>query len=469
MSTNRNKKNGFQGPLRVCAANPRYFSDESGRPVYLTGTHTWGNFKNMGKQDPPPEFDYEAYLDLLADWNHNFIRLWTWELARFVYEKGTLTYVEPFPWARTGPGNALDGKPKFDLNTFHQPYFERLRDRVLAAGERGMYVAVMLFEGHGLHGSLPPWCWDGHPFNAANNVNGIDGDPDGDGRGLETHMLAIPRVTALQEAYVRKVIETLNDLDNLLYEICNESGSYSIEWQHHMIDFIHHLEAEQPNQHPVGMTFPWRKNGMGTHEDLLKSRAEWISPFHTEGYRDAPPAADGSKVILTDTDHLWGIPKDDQIQDAVAWVWKSLCRGLNPIFMDPYHAPEPDRNSADTAWTEHTEQKTRIDMRYEQIRRDMGKARRYADRMNLAKAVPHNQLASTEYCLANPGTEYLAYLPDGGTVTLDLSAANGELAVEWFDPSNDAVTPQGTVPGGACRELTAPFEGHAVLFVSRQG
>lgn len=29
------------------------------------------------------------------------------------------------------------------------------------------------------------------------------------------------------------------------------------------------------------------------------------------------------------------------------------------------------------------------------------------------------------YCPANPGNEYLIYLPAGGTVTVDLSAVNG--------------------------------------------
>ena len=31
-------------------------------------------------------------------------------------------------------------------------------------------------------------------------------------------------ITALQEAYVRKVVDTVNDLDNVLYEISNESS-----------------------------------------------------------------------------------------------------------------------------------------------------------------------------------------------------------------------------------------------------
>ena len=44
--------------------------------------------------------------------------------------------------------------------------------------------------------------------------------------------------------------------------------------------------------------------------------------------------------------------------------------------------------------------------------------------------VPHSELASTEYRLADPSREYLIFLPDGSEVTLDLSSAAGELAVE---------------------------------------
>ena len=40
----------------------------------------------------------------------------------------------------------MDGKPKFDLTKFDPAYFERLRSRVEAAGQRGIYTSVMLFE-----------------------------------------------------------------------------------------------------------------------------------------------------------------------------------------------------------------------------------------------------------------------------------------------------------------------------------
>src|SRR5262249_56285347 len=45
--------------------------------------------------------------------------------------------------------------------------------RALTAGRQGIYVGVMLFEGFGLHLSPAPDHVEGHPFFAANNVNGV--------------------------------------------------------------------------------------------------------------------------------------------------------------------------------------------------------------------------------------------------------------------------------------------------------
>lgn len=453
------------GPLRVSAENPRYFADPAGKIVYLVGSHTWSNLKDMGATDPPPEFDYPGYLDMLEGYGHNFIRLWTWELTRYAY-KGKMTWCAQFPWLRTGPGEALDGKPRFDLSRFDPAYFERLRARVQAAGERGIYVSIMLFEGHGLHASDTPWCWDGHPFNAANNVNGIDGDPDGDGRGRETQTLQLPEVTAIQEAYVRRVIESVNDLDNVLYEIANESGSYSTDWQYHMIDFIHVTERGMTKQHPVGMTFQYCGGALrGTNQALFDSPADWISPSPDGGYRDDPPAADGSKVIINDTDHLWGIGGNQ------AWVWKSFCRGMNPIFMDPCSPPIEANAAANpqTSWVDHLRGLSRLDPKWDPVRRAMGHTLRFATRMDLAHAAPHDALASTGYCLAQPGVEYLVYAPHGGAVTVDLKGVAGSFVGEWFDPSAGELAGTLTAEGGAERNVTAPFAGDAVLYLYRGG
>jgi hypothetical protein len=194
-------RSDFQGPLRVHPDNPRYFTDGSGRVIYLTGSHTWSNLVDIGPTDPPPQFDFTACLDWMQKLNHNFIRMWTWEPVTWntkANRENKLHTATPQPWARTGPGKALDGKPKFDLKKYNATYFDRMRQRVSAAADRGIYVSVMLFEGWAMQFS--EGAWEGHPFNPKNNVNGIDGDENKDGRGLEIYTLSNPAVTALQEA-----------------------------------------------------------------------------------------------------------------------------------------------------------------------------------------------------------------------------------------------------------------------------
>jgi hypothetical protein len=95
----------------------------------------------------------------------------------------------------------------------------------------------------------------------------------------------------------------------------------------------------------------------------------------------------------------------------------------------------------------------------------MGYARSYAARMNMAAAVPRSDLASSGYCLAVVGTEYLVFLPGGGSASLNLTGASGARTIEWFNPSNGQVTIGKTVNGGGFVTLTAPFSGSAVAYV----
>ena len=95
----------------------------------------------------------------------------------------------------------------------------------------------------------------------------------------------------------------------------------------------------------------------------------------------------------------------------------------------------------------------------------MGRTRAYAARMDLAASRPAPELASTGYCLAVPGREYLAYLPDGGRVELDLTGAKGKYVVEWSHPVTGAVQAGEAVEGGARRTLEAPFGGDAVVYL----
>ena len=414
------------GPLQVHPTNPRYFTDGSGKAIYLTGSHTWRNV-----QDSANVPNFTSYLDFLKKYGHNYTRLWVY---RGSPGGPALT---PTIYARTGPGTALDGGLKYDVSKFNQAFFDQLRARCSAARDLGIYVQVMLDSSETARREAPGNInWPFHPYNTANNINGVNGDTDGDKWGYEIFSLQIAELTALNENYARKVVDTLNDLDNVLYEIVNEANHDSRQFQYHMVNYIRNYEAtNKPKRHPVGMT-SYRDPGnetAGANSDLFASPADYISPG-LNPYRDNPPAANGRKVIILDTDHIGG-------GDA-SWVWKTFTRGMNPVYMDTWNVSDATSEGS---------------------RKAMGHTLTYAKMMNLAAMTPREDLASSRYCLANLGKEYLAYVLDDGEVTLDLSATSGRFRIEWMHPVEGTIISTESVVGGDKRVLKAPFSGEAVV------
>ncbi len=469
-------------PLRIHPNNPRYFTSDGETAVYLSGSHTWATLQDIGRPMEPEgrtttPFPYHEYLDFMQSYNHNFMRYWMFEQPSRASWTAVNMLFDPLPWTRSGPGLAADGLPKFDLDTFNEAYFERMRSRIIQAGEHGIYCAVMLFQGWSLHktGATYGDPWPVHPFNVPNNINGVQvpftGADDDEHPCL--HSLHNPAVLARQEAYVRKVIDTVNDLDNVLYEIINEGGA--IAWQYHMIDFAHQVERGKAKQHPVGMTH--RISPKQFNSDLFDSHADWISPAKEpqdwlypgstflEDYQNDPPAADGRKVIVNDTDHIWGHGGNPK------WVWKSFTRGHNVLFMDPWWPLYIESDPKITPWTfvGGVSKDNRDYPDWEPTRRALGDTRRYALQMDLARMFPRPELASSHYCLANPGHEYLVYLPEGGSVTLNLRGGKGLFDVEWFFPRLGRTFP-GAYPlqGGDYAVTAAPFTGDAVLYLKNK-
>ena len=437
-------------PLRVSSANPRYFAIGSGadeRPVYLTGSHVNNNLHDglgFGREcpDEPERFDYDAYLDFLLERGHNFIRLWRWEQFRGHLEPADVHFcMTPQPWPRTGPGPAKDGKPRFDLSRFDDAYFDRLRHRVQAAGRRGVYVSVMLFDGFSLHLTAVPDNIEGHPFWVGNNVNDI-----GITSILDYQVLPLDeRVRSLQESYIGKVIDTVQDLPNVLYEVANESSGQaaqavvmpdgttidtpigdSTEWQYWVIETIKNYERTRGyTSHPVGMTFLYPVPDQSRANDpLWRGPADWISPGLDDGpepganrWSSEPPVNDGRKVVLSDTDHYAPFGAD------ALWAWKTFLRGHYPVLYDlgivAGPAPE-DPTAGQPSFAS-----------LEPARRAMGCTRRLAEQVRLLRLEPRPDLCSTGFALADPGQEYVTLQPDA-TEPLSITLDPGRYAVRWY-------------------------------------
>lgn len=149
------------------------------------------------------------------------------------------------------------------------------------------------------------------------------------------------------------------------------------------------------------------------------------------------------KTTTDDTDHIGSVSR--------TWVWRSFLRGHNPILMDWMHKPSP--------WYRPASQ--------EATHKVMGQTQKMANRVNLAQMIPRGDLASTGYCLAYPGTEYLVYWPKSGEAS-SIELKPGTYRCEWFNPAKGESGETGSVKAsGGAQQFKAQFESDAVLWLER--
>ena len=414
-----------------------YFTDAGGKAVYLAGIHTW-----TATQDRGPAFDWPAFLALQERSGGNLFRMWATDGED---DFSMLGPTNPLPYAR-----AADGR--YDLTRFDQAFFDQIRGRAIEAGRRGMYVSQMFFNTWSLMYGEDKWNpFNGSPWKAGNNVNGINGDPRGTGSGADVQTLKDPAITAIQEAYVRRVVDALGDLPHILFEISNECANTAEAWawQYRMLDVAKRHQASRGFKHPVGIT---ASAGWLGDRDLIAGRladsaADWTSP-DGEPYKVDPPPADGAKVSIVDSDHVWGLGGQ-----SVDWCWKVFTRGHNLLSMDSLKTPDIAGRAVSTDTT--PEQAAGEDAAREGIRQ----TRMAAEMIDLRGVRSRGDLCSTGFALADPADgDFVVYAPKGGPFTLDLSGAAGKrLAVRWVDTEAGTVAEGGAVEGGnAAHGFSAP-------------
>jgi hypothetical protein len=192
------------------------------------------------------------------------------------------------------------------------------------------------------------------------------------------------------------------------------------------------------------------------NDPLSASRAEWISPGYDDEvfaggghpmapgspqsrWLEDPPAADGGKVVITDTDH-YAPGRGDAL-----WAWKSFLRGHHPILMDfgLIGGVSPP------------------DAAFEPARYAMGDTLRFAKRMNLIAMEPRDDLSSTRYALVSPGEEYLILQPGDKSGPFTVMLQPGTYSAEWFSIASRQTVHGRTGPPTAPRaQVSARHQRH---------
>jgi hypothetical protein len=238
--------------------------------------------------------------------------------------------------------------------------------------------------------------------------------------------------------FMHKMIDTVYDLDNVVFEITNEGKSTTFEWQEAVIDELHMYEDSPTSDNPtVSMHQPLKHHLIGftaapggtsvdNNHTYLESNADWVS-LSNDGLASAVPGDPATispnhvKPDVLDTDHTFGIGGN------VDYLWSSMMRGHNNIYMDNYGQHPGPNPPHDVPAVMHSV---------------MGAQRPLADRCDLIHMFPLSgtSIVSTGYALAHKtvesgqpdGVEYLIWQPNNSSVTVSLPA--GTYRYEWINP-----------------------------------
>jgi hypothetical protein len=407
-------------PLALHPDNPHYLLFRGKPTVLVTSGEHYGAVLNL-------DFDYRRYLDELQSKGLNLTRTFSGtyrEVAgSFKIEQNTLAPARGrsiAPWARSDQPGAGDGGNKFDLARWDPAYFARLKDFLAEAGKRGIVVELVLF-----CTIYDDDLWRVNPMNAAN----VAGEIEQAGR-LEAYTLKHPRLTAVQEAFTRKVVAELADFDNLYYEICNEPyfGGVTRQWTQRIAETIEGAEAARPAKHLIA-------------ENIANGKALVASPipqvsifnFHYASPPDAVAMNYGLNRVIADdetgfkgTGDFWYRREGWEFLLAGGAIYSNLdysftCQrpdGTHPVTTSPGGGGD-------------------------RLRRQLAVLKQFVESLDFVRLRPDAGAVrvnrGTVRALVEAGTAYAVYIHGPSPVELTVELPPGAYRGEWIDTKSGNV------------------------------
>jgi hypothetical protein len=359
------------------------------------------------------------------------------------------------PWARSGRGKVWDGLSKYDLTKFNPWYFARLKEFAGHAERKGLVLVQQMYFQHnvleaGAHWADFPW----RPVNCLQDT-GFPEPPEYAG-GKRVFMaeafydVSHPVRRDLHRRYIRHCLDVLGGCPNVAFQT-GEEFTGPLPFVQFWLDTIAEWQRESGRKVLIGLSC-------------------------TKDVQDAV-LADPARAALVSVIDLkyWWYTADGGVYDPKGGTnlaprqqlreWKGS-KSRSPAAaartVREYRARFPDKavtvsfDGAD-GWA---------------VLAAGGSVPRLPAGTDpaLLASIPRMRPFDVTggFALADPGRDYLVWLPAGGPVALDLTGHAGSFTVARVDPKTGKRTLlEDTIHGGRVVELR-PAAGPAVLWLARK-
>ena len=413
----------IHSPIELNPDNPHYFLFRGKPTILITSAEHYGAVLNLA-------FDYIVYLDELHARGFNLARIFTGtyvEHAQAYNIKRNTLSPEPgrfiCPWMRSSIPGYANGGNRFDLSSWDDDYFSRLRDFCQQASQRGVIVEVAMFCPY--YGDEQ---WNISPLKVDNNINSLGNVPR-----EEALTMKHPSLVAVHDAMVRKIVHELRDFHNIYYEVCNEPyfGGVTLEWQNHIIDTIIDAESDFPNKHLIAQNIA---NKAAKIDDL--NQAVSIFNFHYASPDAVKDNYDLDRAIGDDETGFKGT--DDMPYRTEAWNFLLAGGGVYNN-LDYSFTAEHENGTFEFPASQPGGGGPRLRDQFEILRDFLYSfdfIKMVPDKSVIKDGIPNG---GTAQVLAESGRAYAIYIQGGTQATLNVDVPSGEYLAEWINPRTGEV------------------------------
>ncbi len=465
------------GPIQLHPDNPHYFLYKGEPMVLITSAEHYGALLNL-------DFDYKKYLETLGAEGMNYTRIFTGTYFEIPGESFSITYntLAPeekrviTPWAMVI--DDLSGKYRYDLSSWNEAYFERLRDLMTVAEENNVIVEVTLFSS-----IYRDEHWDISPQNPKNNVN-IDHEIN----RFDAQTLNNGTLLQWQENFVKKMVQELNTFDNFFFEIQNEPWSdhalpvlnlinkenlpdrsdwsynahladeFAMAWQKKIASFIVEAEKNLPKKHLIAQNYVNFKVPIPSVEENIS-----IINFHYNWPESVTWNYGYNKVIGFDESGFAG--PEDKVYRKQAWRFihagGGLFNNLDYSFFSGYEDGTLE-NDAPGGGSVTLRKQLRILSDYIHSFDLVSIKPDYTSIVHAPGLIP--------YVLSNPGQEYAIFLQSvTDSSVIQANIPSGKYSVKHMNTVNGEVVKEETIEVGnemALLDLLIP-EGELAISIKR--